>query len=478
MDAFKVLLSSVHGQRYEASVAVKSDLELTDLLRVFGEESNDRIPILSRTPEWVAARLWEIALAGDATTSVALRRWVDWWGILQHPLLVPETSWNKSDAKAFREAAIDTIATEPSLNGWVETRARYVQRVVLARSLRADVADLRLPQPPDTLVGRALWATSGLVEASAYDSLEICRDPLGLVGLLLADVDAQENAPAPHPILAEIIDLSVDRAEILIYLLFHIRARPRLLADLVIHPPGAALACLLIAQWSSPAGAWDRGLVERDHQIGQAEAFTDAVAILGEHLRTGKTNASEAAALLKWLHGRAGPGFIDDIAGADSLIAALRIRPQRRPASPSVAKLSRRDPSRPSSRMAPRARARLSNPGRGTRRSRSGDLAPPARDEGRSSRVRTSSSLCDSRTDNARGRRAQVGSSRRPRMERPYRTGHGPRRGVRLEWRRLPQPFAGGQGDHRQELERAPLLRAERRQEQHLQQKTNRRANT
>ena len=38
--------------------------------------------------------------------------------------------------------------------------------------------------------------------------------------------------------------------------------------------------------------------------------------------------------------------------------------------------------SRPSSGMAPRARARLSDPGRGIRGSRPGDLAPSARDEG------------------------------------------------------------------------------------------------
>ena len=35
------------------------------------------------------------------------------------------------------------------------------------------------------------------------------------------------------------------------------------------------------------------------------------------------------------------------------------------------------------------------------------------------------------------------GGSRRARMERPYRVGHGPRLGVRLEWRLLPLPFAG-----------------------------------
>ena len=216
------------------------------------------------------------------------------------------------------------IATEPGLGGWIETRDLYVQQAALAHNVTVAVTDSRFPRPPDTLVDRALWTQSQPIEASAYDSLDICADLFGLVRLLLADADAEDNSPAPHAAAAQIIDLAIDRTELFIDLLFQVRARPRLLADLVIHPPSAALACLLIAQWSSPAGAWDRGLVERDHQIGQAEAFTDAVAILGEHLRSGKTNASEAAALLNWLHRRAVLGFIDDFVGADSLIAALR----------------------------------------------------------------------------------------------------------------------------------------------------------
>jgi hypothetical protein len=146
----------------------------------------------------------------------------------------------------------------------------------------------------------------------------------GLARLLLADADAEDNSPAPHPLAAQVIDLAIDRAELFVDLLFQVRARPRLFADLVIHPPSAALACLLIAQWRSPAGAWDRGLVERDDKIFQAEAFTDATAILGEHLRAGRTSASEAAALLNWLHRRADRGFIDDVAGADLVMAAFR----------------------------------------------------------------------------------------------------------------------------------------------------------
>ena len=42
---------------------------------------------------------------------------------------------------------------------------------------------------------------------------------------------------------------------------------------------------------------------------------------------------------------------------------------------------------------------------------------------------------------------------------------------MRLERLRLPQPFAGRQGDHRHELERTPLLRVEGGQDRRLQQK-------
>ena len=75
------------------------------------------------------------------------------------------------------------------------------------------------------------------------------------------------------------------------------------------------------------------------------------------------------------------------------------------------------------------------------------------------------SSLCNPRADHARGRRAQVRGTIGPGMERPSGAGDGPRGRVRLEWLRLPQPFAGRQGDHGHELEWTPLLRAEGGQE-------------
>jgi hypothetical protein len=142
--------------------------------------------------------------------------------------------------------------------------------------------------------------------------------------LLLADADSDDTSVGPHPIAAQIIDLAIGRPELFIALLFEVRVRPKLLVDLLIHPATSGVACLLIAQWSSPVGAWERSLIEHDNQLGKNEVFTDAVAILGEYVRTGKTSAAEAGALLNWLHGQASRSFIDDVASADSLISTLR----------------------------------------------------------------------------------------------------------------------------------------------------------
>jgi hypothetical protein len=324
LDAFKILLSDIHDQHYQADPAIRSDPGLAEIVNAIEVGRSDPTQIVSRTPEWIASRLWEIILMEEATPDKALRRWAGLWTLLQHPSLVPAKVWSESDADAFCGAAFRAVATEPGLGDWITTRDLYARQAALAHNVAAATIHARFPPPPTTLVDRALWTQSPPIEASGYDSLRVCAELLGLARVLLAEADAEDNSAAPHPAAAQLVDLSIDRAELFIDLLFQVQARPRLLADLVIHPPSAGLACLLIAQWRSPSGAWDRGLTERDFQINQAEAFADAVAILADHLRASRTDAGEAAALLNWLHDRARPGFIDDVAGADSLITALR----------------------------------------------------------------------------------------------------------------------------------------------------------
>lgn len=324
MDAFKALVQGIHARTYTFNASLDADADLAALADEISAEGQDTALLAVRTPEWVAARLWEKAHSRSMPAGTALQRWADLWGLLQHPELIPSAVWGAADAKAFQDAALGLIASEPALAGWAETRDLYVEQIALANNVPVAVVETRIPDPPRALVDRALWLESPAVEASAYASLDACGALFGLLRLLLADVDAQNNAKAPHPIAVNIIDLAVDRAEVFIALLHQVRAKPKLLADLVLHPQTSALACLIIAQWRPVGGAWERSLAEVDYQIGQSDAFMDAVGILGEHLRDGKTDAREPAAVLVWLHRRASPGFIDDVGDADLLMASLR----------------------------------------------------------------------------------------------------------------------------------------------------------
>lgn len=324
MDALKALVKGIHGQTFgfDTDVGVDSELRALSDDIVAGQLDPHRLVV--RSPAWIAERLWESVRGQAISAEVALRRWIDLWGVLQYPDIVPERAWGAGDAATFREAALGLIGSEPALAGWIETRDLYVRQAAFAHNTTVADAEWRIPAPPSTAVYRALWLEGQAVEASAYGSLDDCGALFGLARLLLADVDAQNNAKAPHPLAAALFDLALDRPELFNAMLHQARSHPRLLADLLLHPPTAALACLLIAQWRHPGGAWERSLTEADHQVGQADAFADGVAILGEHLRRDAIPVGEAAALLTWLHRRAGPEFVDDVAGADLLMASLR----------------------------------------------------------------------------------------------------------------------------------------------------------
>lgn len=324
MDALKALVKGIHGQTFGFDTNVGVDSELRALSEDIVAGQLDPHSLVVRSPAWIAERLWESVRGQAMSGEVALRRWVDLWDVLQHPDIIPERAWGPHDATTFRDAALRLIGSEPALAGWTETRDLYVRQAAFAQNASIANAESRIPAAPNTAIDRALWLEIQAVEASAYGSLDDCGALFGLARILLADVDAQNNAMAPHPLAAALFDLALDRPELFNAVLHQVRGHPRLLADLVLHPRTAALACLLIAQWRPPGGAWERSLTEADHQVGQADAFADGVAILGEHLRREAVPAGEAAALLAWLHRRAGPGFVDDATGADLLMASLR----------------------------------------------------------------------------------------------------------------------------------------------------------
>jgi hypothetical protein len=321
LRALRALLDGLHTQTYRGSEAVRADCAFASVLASIEAGEKDPAQLLCRTPTWVAARLWEKRWVSSESRD--LRRWVDLWSLLQHPSLTPRDVWQQADAQAFREAAVEVIASEAGLTGWRETRATYLQRIALAHGVPVVHVEPRIPEPPATLVDRALWFENRTIEPCVFQALESCDDILGLSKLLLADVIAEDNAPAPHPMAVRIVDLAIERPELFVGLLFQARAHPKLLADLLLHPPSTALACLLIAQWRSPPSAWDRSLIERDDRLAEADVFADAAAILGEYLRDERGAAAEAAALLNWFHDHAGPEFIDDAGGPEILRETL-----------------------------------------------------------------------------------------------------------------------------------------------------------
>ncbi|WP_152224148.1 hypothetical protein [Pseudomonas sp. SCB32] len=324
IDALQTLLSDLHGQRYEIDVTVREDVELAELVKSFESPDGRASRIVARTPEWVAARLWEILLQKEATPADALRRWVDLWKILGYPSLTPKAVWSEADAKPFRQEVLLVLSEEPALLSWSETRDRYLKQAELAPGHARIFGAADLPLVPRSPIARALWIRSVTVEGFAFESHELFEDLVRLMRVVLSEAGDADLSPAPHPVAAQIFALAADRATLFNSLLFDVQSDPRLLADMVLDPHGSGLACLLIAQWTAPPGGWERDLLSRAFLLDQADAFDDAVSILGEHLRAQKADVASVAALLQWFHSRAARGFVDDVAPADAPYVSLK----------------------------------------------------------------------------------------------------------------------------------------------------------
>ena len=238
---------------------------------------------------------------------------------------VPHKTWSEAAANAFRDAALAVLASESGLTGWEETRAGIVRQIGLRISQPPDIAGRDIvPALPATLLGRVLWLNDLRLEGPIEGMMRADQDIVGVIRLLLTNVEKQEFCPGPNPLFKQIIDLAVARPELLVVVLFRTRWRPTLLADLLLHPATSALACWLIAEWPGPSGAWDRELRARDDQTTKAMAFADAVSVLGDFLEQGSLPPAEAAALLGVLYKTAKPVFGEAAAGDGSIVGILR----------------------------------------------------------------------------------------------------------------------------------------------------------
>jgi hypothetical protein len=324
MPAFTALMANRYGQTPQLTQAVRDNGDLATVVAAIEGGSLAPREVGCQTPEWVAARLWDRPFADYTDLAVALRLWVDRWNVLGNPSVVPNRAWEQTEADAFCEAALHEIETEATLTGWEGVRALYVKQMAIFSQRPSTDADEFLPAVPGTVFDRAVWLSSSKLQRFMHWALEACGDLFGLVRLLLADVEAEDQAAAPHKTAQRLIQLALERPEILYAVLLTVEQHPVLLADLVFHPATSALACSLIARWPSPSSGWERELTTRDDQNTRAIAFVDAVSVMGHFLEVGSLHPEEVASLLDWMHKNARTGDDEKTGSSESMLAALR----------------------------------------------------------------------------------------------------------------------------------------------------------
>jgi hypothetical protein len=324
LSALNAVLKGRFEERcHVADEAVKS----ADLIPVV--ESINRAETKPQTlgcewPGWIAARLWDRAARDPVDLNAALRLWVDRWYVLGFPSLIPSTAWSEPDLVAFWKGATEVLESKAGLLGWEELRASFIARMAVTSGQSSADLDNQLPCIPDTLVERWLWLGNNHVQRAVMETTMECRDVFAVAGLLLTDIENADHSSAPHPRAAELFALAMERPELLFVLIFRLRTTPALLADALLNPATSALGCLIIGDWQFPGGAWDRELTHRDDEATKAIAFADAASVMGWFLQQGSLPPAEVAALLKWIHRKAAPGFIEDQIGAEPMLPVIR----------------------------------------------------------------------------------------------------------------------------------------------------------
>ncbi len=311
LPALDALLKRRFEKAYHIVDAARDKVELSSIVAAIERAEINPESIGCQAPEWVAARLWDRAPRHEPDNVTALRLWVDRWRLLGSPSLVPTEAWSDEDAAAFWNAAVEMIEFKAGLVGWNEMRAGFIKQLAAANDRPSPHLDTYFPPPPTTLVDRALWIETNRGERAIMQTLEASESVGGIVRLLLNWIEAAAHSTAPHPFAEKLFTLAIEKAELFINLMFQLRARPKLLADVLLNAPTSALGCLLVGQWHVTGGAWDRELTSHDDEATKAWAFADAVAVMGWHLREGSLDPAEAAALFKWVYRTATPGFID-----------------------------------------------------------------------------------------------------------------------------------------------------------------------
>jgi len=154
--AFASVLDERFVENYRLTPEAQLEGELLTIAEGIEKGEIEFRQLSCRSPEWVAARLWDQAISSrdDVTT---LRTWVDRWKVLGAPEFAPSKAWDGEAGERFRQAALKVIETEEALEDWQGTNARFIREMALVSGTEPRVIESYFPAPPQTLVDRALW---------------------------------------------------------------------------------------------------------------------------------------------------------------------------------------------------------------------------------------------------------------------------------------------------------------------------------
>lgn len=296
------LLRDLHHWTFKSQSDIPSELrglpELTEYVEKLDGDEVSFSNIRPASAEWIASRLWEQRPKPD--TSDPLRWWADRWELLDRPNLTPSHVWDNETTIEYINAVGELIASPDVFVTWPHYSNRLVRRLKLGRDFAAtaDVGTI-----PGTLVDRYLWLNRYNLEPLVMASLETLSVPLGLVKLALNQAAQNEFGQQSSDVAKTMFTHAIDRPELLANIGFYVHREPRLLADLLMLPRTAALACMLVAGWRQHWNhGFDRGIDEVTPVSDRSSAFADACWMLGHWLDKGQIEASEFAALMAWLH--------------------------------------------------------------------------------------------------------------------------------------------------------------------------------
>ena len=274
-----------------------------------------------RSPEWVAARLWERLLQAAPDGMTALRRWIDRWADLGHPRIIPSRVWDTATAEAFHNAAFTVLESESGLVGWGQIRMQIAKEANLSQQTGLPPDETFVPPVPPTFLGRVLWVHTRVNQHALMTQFQFVEDLVGLIGQIFDDVELAENTGAPHTLFRRLIEIAVERPELVFLIDLRIQHSPLLLADMLLLGTTSAAACMTISQWAGRGGAWDREITQPDDEAAKLTAFDDAISVTCYLLQHGEVATAEVGALLTWLHLR---GHTNNLGNSEPMLQNLR----------------------------------------------------------------------------------------------------------------------------------------------------------